>query len=467
MAADTRPNIIWFMVDQMRAQAQGHCGDPNVSTPNLDRLAHEGVEFPRALSGTPICCPARGAMMTGRYPHRSSVAGHHDPLDPEMGTVAKELHSHGYDTCYVGKWHLDGDRPDLDLDDPENAPHLRLIPRERRGGFKSWFGFEMSNRPFDTYINVDDEDGVVHREKLQGYQTDALTEILIDWLTKRQSSESDQTPFFAVLSVEPPHNPYTAPADNQRAHVPGRVRFRENVPNVKRVRDLAGVELAGYYAAIERVDWNLGRLREALERLGLDGSTYIMFFSDHGDMHGSHGQFRKTAPWEESIRVPMIVGGPPREHQYVVFQRADSLINHVDIAPTTLGICGVEKPDWMDGFDYSGRICGSATRSDGEPDSAYLSLPKPTRHMDSIDREFRGVVTKDNWKYVCLEGHPWMLFDLNEDPYEQVNLAFNTYFDDRRRTLNAELAEWIKRTGDSFEVPELPPVEPPRDVAGR
>ncbi|MCZ9340422.1 sulfatase-like hydrolase/transferase, partial [Streptomyces sp. TRM76130] len=174
--------------------------------------------------------------------------------------------------------------------------------------------------------------------RVPGYETDGLTDILLDWLGEQTRERAGQ-PFFAVLSVQPPHNPYTAPAEDMARHTPGEVRLRPNVPDVPRITERARRDLAGYYAAIERVDHNVGRVRAALDTLGLADRTYLVFLSDHGDLHGSHGQWHKTAPWEESIRIPFLIGGPSREHQYP--NRPDVPVNHVDIAPTTLGLCGL------------------------------------------------------------------------------------------------------------------------------
>lgn len=454
MPTTKHPNVIWVLTDQLRGQALSLYGDPNVHTPNLDRLAHEGRHFPNALSGTPLCTPARGSFLTGRYPHHSTAPTHDSAFDSTRPTIAHVLEDAGYRTCYIGKWHLDG-RERASSDEPGHIEaRTRIIPPERRGGFQDWFGFEFSNRPFDTYVNVDEENGTTVR-KVEGYQTDGLTDILLDWIQRRDRD----SPFFAVLSVEPPHSPYTAPAEAMRGHTPAGIRFRPNVPEVESVRRVASAELAGYYAAIERIDENVGRIRDALEAEGIADDTYIVFFSDHGDLHGSHGQFRKTAPWEEAIRVPLIVGGPSDEHQELDYAAIDSLVNHVDIAPTTLGLCGVAVPDWMEGHDYSPRVLQESWHDsptpDDEPDAAYLSLPIPTGHEHSVDREYRGVITRDGWKYVCLEEQPWLMFHLSEDPYEQVNLAHNTRWAVERGRLNALLSEWVSRTGDTFRVPEL------------
>jgi arylsulfatase A-like enzyme len=253
--------------------------------------------------------------------------------------------------------------------------------------------------------------------------------------------------------VQPPHNPYIAPAEWMARHTPGQVQLRPNVPPVAWVEARARRELAGYYAQIENLDWNVGRVREALAEAGLDAETHLIFFSDHGDNHGSHGQFLKTSPLEESMRIPFIIGG--LQGCYDGRRgRPDAPINHVDIAPTTLGLCGIDAPDWMRGHDYSGLRLASRPQLTS-PDSAFIQSVVPTGHGDSVDRPWRAVVTRDGWKYVALEGQPWLMFNLNEDPYELVNLAHNTKFRQERGRLQERLAQWIADTDDTFTLPEL------------
>ncbi|GHC06289.1 sulfatase family protein [Cerasicoccus arenae] len=438
----SRSNIIWIFGDQHRGQALGFRGDPNLHTPNIDRLAAEGVVFDQAVGGCPLCCPYRGSLISGRYPHQA-VPGHERQLPPEMPTVATAFNEAGYDTAYFGKWHLDG------FHEREGRAAMHIIPPERRGGFKTWCGYENNNAQFDCWVHGGEGDDAFHY-RLPGYETDAMTELFIDDIRKRASGER---PFFSVLSVQPPHNPYTTTEDWMGRHTPAHIELRPNVPPNPAIRERAQRDLAGYYAMIENLDWNLGRIRTALDELGIADDTHIIFFSDHGDMHGSHGQLLKTSPWEESIRVPCIIGGSKPYYDNKVGCR-DNPVNHVDLAPTSLGLCGIDVPDWMAGTDYSAeRIKDKATPN--YPNSAYLQLVEPTGHANSIDRRWRGIVTRDGWKYVALEGQPWMLFNLNEDPYELANLAFNSIYGKVRQRLQTELAEWIERTDDSFSLPEL------------
>lgn len=441
------PNAIWIFGDQHRAQALSCNGDPNLATPHVDRMAAEGLNMTGAVAGFPLCCPFRGSLITGRYPH-NCVPGHEYPMPTEMPTIATAFKEHGYHTAYFGKWHLDG------FQERNGRSAFHVVPPERRGDFDEWVGYDNNNAQWDCWVHGGEGDSAFHH-RLPGYETDCLTDMLIEYIGTRGKDKAGgrSRPFFASLSVQPPHDPYVAPPEWMERHTPANVILRPNVPDVPRVREQARRELAGYYAMIENLDWNIGRVRDALEEAGLTDDTHILFFSDHGDLHGCHGQFRKMAPWEESIRIPFIVGG--FRSRYVHKGGGVSApINHVDIAPTTLGLCGIKAPEWMEGFDYSGyRLKGKDVSN--APDSAYIQSVIPTGHGNSVDRPWRGVVTTDGWKYVALEHQPWLLFNLNEDPYEQVNLAHNSIYGGKRKQLNDRVRKWIADTGDAFAMPEL------------
>jgi arylsulfatase A-like enzyme len=414
------PNVVWILCDQLRAQALGHRGDPNVRTPHLDRLAARGVRFDQAVSGAPWCCPFRAAVLTGRYPHQVGVTSTPGRLDPVHPTLARPLREAGYHTAWVGKWHLGGSNDDA-----------HVIPPECRGGFDYWAGFETGNHATRTLVHGDGFDGPT---ELPGFQTDALTELFLDHL----GTVGDR-PFFAALSVRPPHDDYTPPAGFDR-HRPGEVVLRGNVPDVPWVLEKCRPDLAGYYGLIENLDHNVGRVLDGLDRLGIAEETYVVFFSDHGDSHGSHAMFQKSNPYEESIRIPLLIakagGDTPGAGQ------REEVLNHVDITAMTLGLCGVVRPGDMSGVDPF---------TEATPDSAYLQQVHAKRFPTGIDVPWRGVVTRDGWKLICTPGRRWLMFDLNSDPLEQANLAFNTRFIEQRRRLHGRLVDWIERTDDTFD----------------
>ncbi len=444
--APTRANVIWLFGDQHRGQALGANGDPNVHTPNMDNLASLGVNFTRATSGFPLCCPFRGSLLTGRYPHHC-VPGHEYPLPEEQKTIAHVFNEAGYHTAYFGKWHLDG------FHEKDGRAAMHIVPPHRRGGFQTWVGYENNNSQWDCWVHGGEGKDAFHY-RLPGYETDALTDLFIEYIKERGrlARSGKGQPFFAVLSVQPPHDPYVAPAEYMRRYNGGQLVLRPNVPCVASVQQTARRDLAGYYAMIENWDANIGRILRALDEAGLLFNTHIMIFSDHGDMHGSHGMYRKTNPFEESIRIPMIIAGERMRYDGRLTGDTPVLISAVDIAPTTLGLCGLPVPDWMEGQDFSGyRLHG---RPRPRPDSVYLQCVVPTGHPHSINKPYRGIVTDDGWKYVCFENVSWLMFNLNEDPYELVNLAHNNRYRAERRKLIERLKQWVHETGDRFAVPD-------------
>lgn len=445
MTKEKRKNIIWIFGDQHRAQALSCNGDPNVATPNIDILSWHGVNCQQAVAGSPLCCPFRGSLLTSLYPHEC-VPGHEYQMDPKLPTVANVFNDNGYETAYFGKWHLDGHHER----NYRGADHI--IPKERRGGFETWIGYENNNCQWDCWVHGHRKSGEdVEHQRLPGYETDALTDMLIDFIKEKKEDEQE---FFAVLSVQPPHDPYVAPKEFMENYNPGQLELRPNVPDIPRVQKRARHELAGAYAQIENLDWNIGRIRETLAEAEMEFDTLIVFFSDHGDFHGSQGQFRKTSPYEEAIKIPFIISGPPTRYGHATGIK-DEVVNVVDIAPTTLGLCGIDAPDWMKGFDYSGLY--DPQREMGEtPDSAYIQIVIPTGHGSSVNKAWRGVVTKDGWKYVAFEDMDWLLFNLNEDPYEQANLAHDSVYGGKCEELRERLRQWIKGTGDDFKLPEEP-----------
>lgn len=446
------------MTDQQRAQALGINGDPNVYTPNLDNMSRSGLLFTDAVGGFPLCCPFRGSMLTSFYPHKC-VPGHQYRMDPSHKTIANVFNDNGYDTFYLGKWHLDGYK-----EGSAGRATKHIVPPEARGGFKTWIGYENNNSQWDTWIHGGgDINGGESRPpfqyRLDGYETDVLTDMMIEYIGRQgdKKRRGDDEPFFAVLSVQPPHNPCMAPERNLKNHNAGSIKFRPNVPDVKWVRDQASAELSGYYAMIENIDENVGRIWEALRKNDLLFDTHIIFFSDHGDMHGSHGYFRKTSPLEESVKIPFIIAGeqPMGYDHRGCGKLAHVPVNHVDIAPTTLGLCGIKAPAWMEGTDYSHyRLRDNPAYE--EPDSAYLQQVVSAMQTETVDKPWRGILTKDGWKYACFENHEWIMYNLNDDPYEQVNLCHYGRYWPKMRELNARLQKWIDSTGDKFSLPKFP-----------
>lgn len=447
-----RPNVLWLFGDQHRHHATGYARDPNLHTPNIDHLALTGFACANGgVSGYPLCCPFRGSLLSGKYPHHC-IPVHEAPYPHGALTIAHPFNEAGYDTAWFGKWHVDGCR------EADGRAAFWVVPPERRGGFQEWVGYENNNSQFDTWVHGGRGVG---RDpwKLEGFETDALTDLFIAYL-ERRATEPD-APFFAALSVQPPHWPMQCPPDFVRFR-PGEATPRHNIPPGSAAERGFHLAAPGYYGMIENWDWNVGRILAALRRLGLSHNTHILFFADHGEMLGSHGRFGKVSPYEESCRTPFLIGGadffynkqasgagptmgrPDHPH-------ADVLINHVDIGPTTLGLCGLPVPEWMEGFDYSFVRRGGAV-PENIPDCALIQAIEAREQSPA----YRAILTRDGWKYACTAEGPWLLFNLRDDPMEMNNLAHVPAFDETRRRLHLRLLAKLEDVGDSLPTAEKP-----------
>jgi arylsulfatase A-like enzyme len=299
---DSRPNILWIVTTQWRAQAFGHAGDPNARTPRLDAFAAASIRCREAVTPHPFGPFARAALLTGVPCPANGVRDYYDPLPDGTRTIAHALRDRGYTTAFLGKWHLarrDSAAPLV------GETHARqFVPPESRGGFDRWTGFESGFLLNDPWLHGD---GLPNPQRFPGYQSDVLADRAIATLPTLGPG-----PWFLVVSLEPPHPPYDAPAAGVRAPAPGSLTLAPNIPRGGEAEARARRELSGYYAHLEATDRAIGRLIDAAP-----SSTAVVFTSVHGDMHGSHGLFRKGWPHEESIRVPLLVrppaapGGPP------------------------------------------------------------------------------------------------------------------------------------------------------------
>lgn len=394
------PNVVLVFADQWRAQATGYAGDPNVRTPRLDALAQESLNFTLAISNCPVCSPYRGSLMTGQYPLTHGVFVNDVTLDPDAVTMGKVFAATGYDTAYIGKWHLDG--------------HGRsaYIPPERRQGFSYWKALECTHDyNHSPYYSGNDNE----KKEWEGYDTIAQTRDAAEYIRGRSKAK----PFLLVLSWGPPHNPYeTAPQAYKDLYAPEDLTLRPNVPEA-----MAGETrqwLAGYYAHCSALDACLGQLLDTLRERGLEENTLFLFTSDHGDMLGSQGEQRKQRPWDESIRVPFLLRCPEGFGREA--ERNDVPISAPDIFPTLLGLCGIAVPETVEGLDFSGYVRGGQDPTDG---AALIMCPHPfgewttTRHRG---RAYRGLRTRRHTYVRDLNG-PWLFYDNVMDPYQQRNLV--------------------------------------------
>ena len=427
VAAPAKPNILFVMADQWRAQALGFAGDPNVKTPHLDRFQRESLDCTHAISSVPVCCPARASLWTGQRALTHGVILNDVPLHPDAVTLAKVLAQAGYDTGYIGKWHLSG------------AQRSAFIPRDRRQGFDYWKVLNCTHDYNRSYYYAGDD---TNKLLWKGYDAIAQTEDAEQYLKARAQTTK---PFFLVLSWGPPHNPYgTAPAQYRAQYQADNIQLRPNVPAAGQHK--AKQTAAGYYAHCTALDDCFGQLLETLKQAGLASNTIVVFTADHGDMLGSHGGYDKQQPYDEAIRVPLLVRWPAGLGTQG--RSVDALITSADYMPTLLGLCGVAIPKTVDGTDYSGYLWGGKNQSD---DVALISCPAPFGNWDRQrgGREFRGLRT-ERYTYVRSLDGPWLLFDDQADPYQTNNLVNLPAQAKLQADLDALLMRKLKATGDQF-----------------
>jgi arylsulfatase A-like enzyme len=425
-ASARQPNLVFVFGDQWRAQATGYAGDPNATTPHLDRLAAESVNFTHAVSGHPVCTPYRGSLLTGQYWLTHGLFVNDVPLRDDAVSFAEALNAAGYDTGYIGKWHVDG--------------HGRssFIPPERRQGFQFWRTQECTHA-YNNSAYFGDENVPL---KWEGYDAIAQTREAQRYLREHATGK----PFALFLSWGPPHEPYeTAPEQYRNLFTPERITLRPNVPAEQ--AEAARRELAGYYAHIAALDACIGDLAQTLSELKLDSDTVFVFTSDHGDMLHSQGAQKKQQPYDESIRVPFLLRYPARLGAQG--KTLDTLLNTPDIMPTLLGLCGARIPETVEGRDFSGALLRGEMP---QAEAALLMCPAPFGQWPRTrgGREYRGVRTRRYTYARGLDG-PWLLFDNEADPYQQTNLCGRPEHAKLQTDLDRTLAALLKDTHDDFQ----------------
>ncbi len=425
-----RPNLLFVFADQMRGTAMGCAGNAQVRTPNMDGLASEGTRFARACANCPVCTPSRGTILTGRYPLSHRATANDLPLPEDELTIAEVLRGAGYRTGYVGKWHLNG------------VPRGRFTPPgARRKGFDFWAAWNCAHRYFEGKLFLDEPRPVT----LDGYEPVGQTDMALKFL-----AGEDERPFCLFLSWGPPHAPYRqAPGGCLSLYDPSALELRPNVrsePPAGFARLGGGLDreaVAGYYAHVTALDEQLGRLLGALEERGLAGETIVVFTSDHGDMLWSQGMVKKEQPWEEAIRIPLLVRWPGR---VPAGRKSEALVSTVDFMPTLLGMMGADIPESVEGSNLSAVVLGD---DDAGAESIFLTEPiivDQGSHQGV--REWRGVRTARHTYARWADGPAWLLYDNEADPYQMENLIDSPGHANVRAELEKELQDWLSLTGD-------------------
>lgn len=422
-----RPNVLFIIADQWRSESFGFAGNTDVKTPHLDRLEKESLWFTNAVSTVPVCCPTRATLLTGQHALTHGVFMNDVPLDPRANTLSKQFAAAGYDTGFIGKWHVDG--------------HGRsaYIPPERRQGFQYWKTLECTHDYNRSFYYADGPE----KRRWDGYDAIAQTRDARQFL---RAHANGAKPFLLFLSWGPPHEPYgTAPKSYRAQYDPAHLTLRPNVPPDHQQQ--ARQDLAGYYAHCTALDDCLAQLLATCRETGIEENTILVFTSDHGDMIWSHSAEKKQQPYEESARIPLLFHFP--SHLGRKEKRLPATIATEDIMPTLMGLCNLTAPSTVQGLDFSKYMAGGKDPSDG---AALVLCPAPFGQWDRDrgGREYRALRTARYTYARDLRG-PWLLYDNKADPYQTKNLVGLPGSAALQKRLDAWLQRKLKAQGDKFE----------------
>ncbi|MEW5975212.1 MAG: sulfatase [Acidobacteriota bacterium] len=433
-------NIVLVLTDDHRYDAMGFMGHPFLQTPNMDALARNGVHFRNSFVTTSLCSPSRASILTGLYAHRHRVVDNNNPVPPGTVFFSQYLKQAGYETAFVGKWHMGGD---------SDAP---------QPGFDYWVSFrgQGSYLPTPNGLNINGK-----RVPQKGYITDELTDYALEWLSSRKSGK----PFLLYLSHKAVHADFV-PADRhkgryQNKKLPplktmdpgnhqGQPMWVHNQRNSWHGVDFpyhSDLNIEEYYRryteTLLAVDESIGRVVGFLKDKGLLDSTLIIYLGDNGFAFGEHGLIDKRTAYEESMRIPMLMQCPDL---FKGNREIPQVVANIDIAPTILEAAGMRSPKDMDGRSVLALAEGKQVSWRDYLLYEYYwerNYPHtPTMHA------LRG----ERYKYIHYHGI-WdvdELYDLENDPWESQNLILSPQHQDLARDLNRQLFAVLSQTQGLF-----------------
>ncbi|MCL6103515.1 MAG: sulfatase [Bacteroidetes bacterium] len=447
-----KPNLLFVFSDQQAYDMIGYSGNKQIRTPNLDKLSREGVSFSNAVSLCPICTPMRGMLMSGQHPLYNGCWTNDVPLLPENGTTFPQaLNMAGYETAYIGKWHLYG-----------GGTRDTGIPKgKNRHGFNGTFltnNVTVDFRPESCFYWDDNGKKVFFKDvyKDHPWELEAQTRQAETWL---ENYDNDK-PFALFVSWHPPHD-YLG---DGCPDIPGRqynyntsvldsslldpykgmdIVLRPDIDNTGKMADCIKEQYRNYMAMITACDASIGRFIKILKGKGLYSNTLIVFTSDHGDMLGSHGADKpKQEPQDYSCRVPLIMSG---QNILPKNKKSELLIGTMDLMPTILGLLNIKVPESVQGMNLSPYILSGN-------DSAIESLPI----FMFVGNGWRGVYTKE-WTYAesvnpkvskdrSVEIN--VLYNRQKDPGQLNNLYNDKNFAIVQKKLTGLTHDWMTRFGD-------------------
>jgi N-acetylglucosamine-6-sulfatase len=462
MAADetpTRPNVVFVLSDDHRFDFMGFMPSAPefLETPNMDRMAREGAHLANAFVSTSLCSPSRASILTGQYMHRHRVVDNQRPVAQGTRFFPEFLRDAGYETAFVGKWHMGHDH---------DAP---------RPGFDHWVSFRGQGTYFDPTLNINGK-----RSQLEGYTTDILTDQALKWLASRGANPNATTnenapqekPFMLYLSFKAVHYPFQPAPRHRGRYQDKKIDYPETFALTERnyqtqphwVRErrysIHGIDHMQtgpfdkdpvpsfddlYWRFCETVhglDENLGRVLDHLDKTGLSRDTVVIYMGDNGFALGEHGFYDKRDAFEHSIRVPMLAYAPGRIEPGT---RVEQMVQNIDIAPTILDVCGVDRPASakMDGRSFAPLLTGREIPWRGHILYEYhweWNFPATPTTL---------AIRTDRYKYIFHHG-VWDhngFYDLQTDPLERHNLINVPGYREQIDALKKQLFDELEASG--------------------
>jgi arylsulfatase A-like enzyme len=448
------PNLLYIFADQLRVQSVGFGGDRKALTPNLDRFASQGVRFANAVSGMPVCAAHRASLLTGKYPSSTGMVVNELRMNPSHRSIGHVLTAAGYETGYIGKWHLWSNQAGRHEEDERH--YIPPAMRRYRLGFDGyWAAYNYNHEYYKAFYFGDSP----RRVWIDGYEPDAQTGLAERFLRERAG---EKRPFALFLSYGIPHDPwrldnvpkeflrlfegvdFPLPATWSDVPDPRMDRFSEPGPWLDFFKPNMPGFMRIYYAMTASLDANIGHLLKTLDELGLGDNTIVVFTSDHGEMFGAHGRVQKLTFYEEALRVPFVIRWPRRIPAGSV---SDACLGTPDIGPTLLGLMGLPIPAEVEGMDLS-RLARGQTGP--EPPDAFLQgMGHTYLWIDGF--EWRGVRDKRYTYALYRRDGAELLFDNREDPLQKIDRSADPSYRGVLDEFRDRLATRRKSLADTFE----------------
>ena len=450
------PNLLFVLADQWRGQALGFLGEDPVVTPHLDRFSTEGLVLPQAVSNYPVCSPYRAMLMTGQYPINNGVLGNSNSRGAQLGYELRKnalcwsdvLHDRGYRQAWIGKWHLESPRKPYVKCENNSATFAwnEWTPPARRHGFDFWYAYNT----FDYHMNPLYWANDTPRDKplrVNQWGPEHEADKAIAFIRETAAA---RRPFACVVSMNPPHMPYTAFPKRYLKAYEGKsmeqivTRGNVNILGRDKFAQLARAHTRNYYAMMTGVDDQFGRILKALRDANLARNTIVVFTSDHGNCIGSHNQISKNNHYEESMRIPFLIRWPGK----IPVRKDDLLFSVPDVYPTLLSLMGFGRdiPEKVEGTDYSRLFrTGKGQRPTSQ---LYLKIGYVPRDQGSRGvRTHRYTLRIEKRKDGTVQRY---LHDNQADSWQLKNIAA-----ERpklvRQLIEKELQPWLSKTKDPWK----------------